>query len=217
MNIAFAGWNDTDAGLRGYAYSVHPMVLTSQNKLQHEFTSIINKGYDLFSDDDSSNFTLPAPGMYAIIAQVHDFANNTRWARCMVLYSSPNDTIETTNEPITVSPGPGPTTVDNAYWMTDLTTPVKFKWGGHFANKFISDKKLGNAIEPLSEANFLDCRSNISTAGTPNVEGITAFSVSVVHRLQRPATRKRRQLPAPTSWTPVDISTGEVGIITFII
>jgi hypothetical protein len=188
----------------------------AEGNLQNDSIPVLTKAYDLFSDDYSSNFTLPSPGLYAIIGQVHDFANNSRWTRCMVLYSHPNDTIQTTDEPLTVSPGPGANTVDDAFWMTDMTSPVKLKWGKHFANKFVSDNKFGNSMVRL-HGDFLDCGSNISADGTPNVEGITAFSTSVIHRLQRPTTRRRRQIPPPDTWTPMDIRNEEVCVKSQII
>ena len=199
----FPGWNDTDSGLRGFTYNVYLLVLNAEGKLNNGSGPVLSNGYDLFTDQFSSSFKLPEPGMYSVVAGIHDFANNTRYTRQLILYTRPNDTIQKTDIPLSVYPGPGNKTVDKAFWIPDLSNPVKLKWGGHFSNKFIANKRYGSEVAALP-FDFLESPGNVSATGVKNIDGITKFSYSVSDRLQRPQSRRRRQIDLPDNWKPVD-------------
>lgn len=200
VTVAFLGWNDTESGVKGFSYSVYRLRINAENRLQNDSVPVLSKSYDLFSDDIRSTFKLPSPGMYAVIAGIEDFANNTRYTRRLLLYADPDSSIEKTDVPLSVSPGPGTQQVDNAFWISDLSGSVSLKWAKHFANKFISENQLGMPVAPLP-FDYLDIKGNLSSSGTPNIDGITSFSTSVVHRLEHLRTRRRRQLSTPIFWT----------------
>ena len=202
MTIAFVGWNDTDSGLRGFIYSVYRLRINGEGLLQNESNPVLSKAYDLFSGDFKSTFQLPSPGMYAVVGAISDFANNTRYTRGLLLYGNSNASIETSDIPISVLPEPGTRVVDGAFWISKLSDPVSLKWGKHFVNRFFSANRYGNPVAPLS-VDFLESRGNLSANGTPNIGGITKFAISVIHRLEVPKLRQRRELRTPASWTPI--------------
>ena len=203
MEIAFPGWNDTDSGLRGFTYKVYRLIYTVDKKLQNLSVPVLSKGYDLFTEEFTSKFRLPDPGMYAVVAGIHDFANNTRYTRGLILYTDPNNTIEKTDIPLAVYPGPGNMTVDGAFWLSDLNQPVKLKWGKHFANKFLAENHYGSPVARIPR-DFLESKGNVSSSEVKNIDGIIKFSFSIIHRLQLQKSRRRRQITLPETWTAVN-------------
>ncbi|KAK2160207.1 hypothetical protein LSH36_138g09008 [Paralvinella palmiformis] len=153
ISVAFPGWFDADSGIRGFTYDVYLLEVNSNGRLQNVSTPVLSKIC-------ISNFTLPNPGMYAVVAGVHDLANNTKYTRGLILYSNPNDKIEKTDIPLAVYPGPGNNTVDGAFWISDLSSPVTLQWGKHFTNKFIANNNYGSPVAPLPhqflESNDMD-------------------------------------------------------------
>lgn len=188
ISVAFPGWFDADSGIRGFTYDVYLLEVNSNGRLQNVSTPVLSKIC-------ISNFTLPNPGMYAVVAGVHDLANNTKYTRGLILYSNPNDKIEKTDIPLAVYPGPGNNTVDGAFWISDLSSPVTLQWGKHFTNKFIANNNYGSPVAPLPHQ-FLESNGNVSSKGVTNINGITKFSFSVIDELQLPLT-------LPQTWTPL--------------
>lgn len=93
--------------------------------------------------ESSRNFTrVPAqPGMYSYILNVIDRANNTQYARSLVLYD-PMSSITTYDTSPMIATSAAEET--NYKWQNNLTNPISVSWKSHFRNDFLESNKLLN-------------------------------------------------------------------------
>ena len=78
MTLAFFGWADKNSQHFAYRYNVYKMTLNGEGKLQEDERPIQSGNFTLFDETDVAEFKLPAPGMYSILGEVIDFADNVR-------------------------------------------------------------------------------------------------------------------------------------------
>ena len=98
-------------------------------------------------------FTPPESGMYSVLLQISDGANNTRYARRLVLYDNTSSvTVNTqTKNRMKVISGVNET---DYKWQASLNSPIVITWRGHFENKFHVDNMLLNFVDPFQTQDY---------------------------------------------------------------
>ena len=129
-------------------------------------------------------YTPPEAGMYSVILEVGDAANNTRYCRRLVLYD--NVSSVSTNEDHRLFVGSA--APETSYrWQSSLHKDVVVNWTGHFENRLHAEKKLLNPVDTFKRLDFgnnmikkvdnifEDFEGRRSLKPIPNAHGITRF------------------------------------------
>lgn len=179
------------------------MVLNTATDRLEESSGTIYTGIYNFEGEQENRlvYTLPAPGMYSIIAGVKDVAGNIAYARTLVLYDNATS-MTVTQAPLMVE---GAEPNGDTYWVSTIqktgeAAPVLgFSWKDRYINKFYADNSLLNAVKPF--ANGIDDTSgNRTMEKTDNINGVTKFQYALETGLSK--SRKRQVATEPT-WQDV--------------
>nr|XP_022316762.1 uncharacterized protein LOC111120331 [Crassostrea virginica] len=128
------GWSDIPSGIQKYFLEVHHLqkrlhanTLTEMAPMNPFFREERNESSLPFPE-----FTPPGPGVYSVVLQVTDKANNSEFARQIVIYD-PNSTI--TNSAETNFYVPSAEKESNYRWQSRCQT-VQVSWRDYFENSF---------------------------------------------------------------------------------
>ncbi|XP_062605692.1 uncharacterized protein LOC134267510, partial [Saccostrea cucullata] len=202
IKLIWNNWMDDLSGLKGYKLQVYLLKPNTTylsepypwNPLQEKPFSVTESRY---------SYTPPQPGMYSFILNVIDNANNTQYARTLVLYD-PSSSITLSTSPF-IATSAEPET--NYLWQNNLKNNITVSWKGHFENKFHDTNKLLNNVSHYQHFDHMtkyekqvpqqldDKTGNRTLGGIPNIRGIVKFDY--FHRNGNQGNR------TPTSWTPV--------------
>lgn len=142
-------------------------------------------------------------GMFSFILNVIDNANNTQYARTLVLYD-PLSSVTVSSNPFFATTAEQET---NYRWQKNLHSNITMSWKGHFQNKFHHDGGLLNPVTRYLHYDFLskyekqvpleldDKTGNRTLHRIPNVFGIVKFEYNYRNSNQGNTT--------PISWSPV--------------
>ncbi|XP_060067030.1 uncharacterized protein LOC132547281 [Ylistrum balloti] len=186
VNISWDGWSDLLSGVDVYTIQVYPL----QQDRTGDLTEVnpANPIYYLTSLSNSSDpsYLPPSPGMYSIILEVGDKANNTKYSRRMLLFDDESN-VTTTANPIKIEGAVGD--VNNS-WINNLHDPVVVSWQGHFRNKKHEEYHFLNAVATFKPQTIMHFRhKNVSSVlddhegkrtlkKIPNTHGITKLQIT---------------------------------------
>ncbi|XP_021363664.1 uncharacterized protein LOC110456921 [Mizuhopecten yessoensis] len=160
VTISWDGWNDTLSGIHIYTVQVYPLKPDRTGDLTEvNPTSPI---YYLTNLTNTSNPTYlpPSPGMYSVLLEVGDKANNTKYSRRTLLFDNESNVTMTAN-PITVEGAVGPA---NSIWIDNLDRQVVINWQGVFENKNHKKLNLLNTIATFKPQTIMHFRhKNVSS------------------------------------------------------
>lgn len=154
------------------------------------------KPLNIFTFPKSSrNYTrTPAePGMYSYILNVIDKANNSQYARTLVLYDTQSSITTDDSSPMVATSAAEETSYK---WQNNLTNPISVSWKNHFRNDFLESNKLLRPVSPYkyfnSYANFykavpdnLEDHDGMRTLkGITNAHGVVKFQYAYRHSNQ---------------------------------
>ncbi|KAL3832122.1 hypothetical protein ACJMK2_023795 [Sinanodonta woodiana] len=200
INISWAGWNDELSGMEHYHLEIFKLSPDPHGYLEERspLTPVFYIDFNHTHDNIYGHVYTPQnDGMYSVLLQAADRANNSKIVRRLVLYS-PTSTISLNpnkNFRIFVSTAvPG----TNYMWQTATDGDKKnitVVWVNHFINKLIEDGNLLNKVNPypiqfqeiqedgiLSSSKFVkldDNEGKRSTSEIPNNHGIIRFEIAV--------------------------------------
>ncbi|KAK7466585.1 hypothetical protein BaRGS_00037308, partial [Batillaria attramentaria] len=163
----------------------------------------------------SQQYTLPEPGIYSIILEAADLANNTKYVRRLCLFDPFSD--------ITVDPkfdlfASTASKVANFSYQNNISHGVVFTWQGHFRNAFHEENvllgpvrsyppQLGTRKTIPAGSPLEDHEGELTVDGIQESRGITNFQVTFAkdHKggLEQPANP---QSP-PNGWRDVGLNT----------
>jgi hypothetical protein len=158
---------------------------------------------------------LTDPGMYSIVLDVADKANNFRFARQFVLFDPvSNISLDTVDKLLVLS-----AQKETHYqWQSNIQDvrsngpSINVAWKGHFRNKFHEDNKLLNAIHSFHatamDGMYLkdvddkldDLTGNRTRRAIPNSHGIVSFQIA--YQKDHSGGRTIQDVPT-TGWTNV--------------
>ncbi|KAK7096288.1 hypothetical protein V1264_005597 [Littorina saxatilis] len=232
LQMRWSGWQDQLSGMHRYALEVFVLNMTRPNQL-----GILKPLQPLFITEVyetngplSQIYQPPSPGMYAVILEAGDLANNTKYVRRLVLYD-PVSGVDT--DPAhhlrftTASP------MDNYAFQNNTSAPV-VTWEGFFVNRLHEENALLGSVDPYP-SQLEDSRKRIppqldddegerTVKAIPNERGIVEFEVRVHRKSGKVEQSRFVNPPASTlSWQSTglnqvfrvrdDVNVGETVIV----
>ncbi|XP_067683652.1 uncharacterized protein [Haliotis asinina] len=197
VEIKWDGWTDSLSGMHRYAWEVFRLdTVTADGKLGEKspLQPLVNRAWFENNGTLPVRYTPPAPGMYSVILEASDLANNSRYARRLFLYDDASNVNVSVEDRLFISSA---SAASNHTWQTSLEADVVVEWGGHFSNQVHHKSNLLNAVAAYP-AQFTDIESETASstftikritfddvddgartlASIPNVRGIVKFEVA---------------------------------------
>ncbi|CAG2241822.1 Mast/stem cell growth factor receptor kita,Tyrosine-protein kinase transforming protein kit,Mast/stem cell growth factor receptor Kit,Vascular endothelial growth factor receptor 2,Tyrosine-protein kinase receptor Tie-1,Vascular endothelial growth factor receptor kdr-like,Vascular endothelial growth factor receptor 3,Platelet-derived growth factor receptor alpha,Vascular endothelial growth factor receptor 1 [Mytilus edulis] len=194
LPISWDGWTDELAGIFRYNWEIHHLSadaggnLTEVSPMEPLYSKpMFKEKYKPFI------YKPPSPGMYSIILDVADKANNSRFARQFVLYDPVSNITTDQKCKLYVASAQQET---HFHWQSNVQNQnlngpsLSVSWKGHFRNKFHEDNQLLNSINSFHVTamdgmyhkdvdNDLDDVSGKRTRkAIPNIHGIVMFEIA---------------------------------------
>ncbi|KAK3588467.1 hypothetical protein CHS0354_004681 [Potamilus streckersoni] len=153
LNISWAGWTDELSGMERYHLEVFKLSADPYGNLEElsPLTPVSYADFNHTHDNIYRHFYTPEKdGMYSVLLQAADKANNSKIVRRLVLYS-PNSNISLNKKE------DGKIFVSSAVLETDYMWQtakvgdkinITVEWVNHFTNKFIQVGNLLNKVKP---------------------------------------------------------------------
>nr|XP_034323636.1 uncharacterized protein LOC105326363 [Crassostrea gigas] len=195
IEFTWDGWDDVLSGIG--KYQIEEFFLRVNPNNNRNLSEIeLWKPLNIFTFDKSSrNYTrTPAePGMYSYILNVVDRANNSQYARTLVLYDTQSSITTDDSSPMVATSAAEETSYT---WQNNLTNPISVSWKSHFWNNFLERNKLLSPVSPYkyfnSDANFykavpdnLEDKDGMRTLkGITNAHGVVKFQYTFRHSNQ---------------------------------
>ncbi|XP_061173427.1 uncharacterized protein LOC133182595 [Saccostrea echinata] len=221
LYFTWDGWTDEMSGIHGF--SIQEYLLKPDQRLQPNLTEPDPwKARNIFKlDKNTRSFTrTPSePGMYSYILNVMDSANNTEFARSLVLYDPLSEVTLSTINNISNFKVTSGVTETNFTWQDNLIKNVEVTWKNHFRNSFLEDNKLLLPVSPYKNYDFYTQKSklvlnklddydgNRTLKGIQNVHGIVRFDYAFRNADQGNSN--------PTHWNIVDNMFSETQTVNF--
>ncbi|XP_071102429.1 uncharacterized protein [Haliotis cracherodii] len=215
--ITWDGWTDMLSGMHRYAWEVFRLdIITADGKLGEKtpLEPLINREWLAANGTPRVEYPPPTPGMYSVILEASDRANNSRYARRLFLYDNVSNVTTNDNDPLFISSAAADT---GHTWQANVDAEVVVEWGGHFANdvhdkgNFLNEvleyptqfadieKEVGSSSRfTLKGVSFDDDEGERTRAEIPNVHGIVKFEVSYGRDHAGGST-----LSSPKTWSQV--------------
>lgn len=203
INISWAGWRDLLSGVYVYNIQVYPLKPDRTGDLTEENPN--SPIYVLTNATLPSNPTyLPhSPGMYSILLEVGDKANNTKYSRRLLLFDNESNVTMTTTNPIKVEGAVGEVTNQ---WISSLYDPIVVNWQGHFQNADHEKYHLLNAVATFKPQTIMHFRhKNVSSALDDNEGKRTIKKIANKHGITKvEITHRLKDHGGLQPWTNVD-------------
>lgn len=195
IEFTWDGWDDVLSGIG--KYQIEEFFLRVNPNNNRNLSEIeLWKPLNIFTFPKTSRkFTrIPAePGMYSYILNVVDRANNSQYARTLVLYDTQSSITTDDSSPMVATSAAEETSYK---WQNNLTNPISVSWKSHFRNDFLESNKLLRPVSPYkyfnSNANFykavpdnLEDKDGMRTLkGITNAHGVVKFQYAYRHSNQ---------------------------------
>ncbi|XP_061164432.1 uncharacterized protein LOC133173456 [Saccostrea echinata] len=188
LELSWQNWEDELSGIQEYKIQIYLLKLNT-TKLAEPNPWHPDEEISLSASETSYTYTPKRAGVYSFILNVIDRANNTQYARTLVLYD-PSSNITLSELPFQARSAEAET---NFQWQNNLTNDINMSWKGHFRNKFQDDNKLLNPVTHYKHFDYvakyeklvpnqLDDNSGKRTLrGIRNVHGIVKFEYFYRH------------------------------------
>ncbi|KAL3832097.1 hypothetical protein ACJMK2_023774 [Sinanodonta woodiana] len=204
IHITWGGWTDTTSGMKSYHLEIFKLSVNLYGNLTE--ISPLNPIHSAdINHTQASNYsyvhTPSESGMYSVLLQAIDKANNSKIARRLVLYD-PNSTISVNVENDDTFYVSSAARETGYMWQSakqGTKTECTVQWTNHFSNNFISDGKLLNKVNayPSQFENieregilktkkfvypgFDDNEGERTVEEKPNKNGIVHFEVNILY------------------------------------
>ena len=224
IELSCTGWTDALSGLLSSTYKVfrlEPDVESATKDLTE-----VNPRSPIYTHTDTitsgtschtTTYTPPEVGMYSVLVEIADKANNTNYARRLVLYD-PSSSIsinQTQDSQMYVKSAVSETGYkwqSNTQDTIGIGHPIIVNWENHFENHVHSQGNLLNKVQPFQSVDYPEFFRTISVNSslddhegkrtidqTKNVLGI----VKAEFAFMRDKDGGKTLTEQPTSWTPV--------------
>ncbi|XP_061168936.1 uncharacterized protein LOC133178201 [Saccostrea echinata] len=203
ITFIWNNWIDDLSGIQGYKLQVY---LLKPNTTYLTEPYPWNPLQEISFNKTKSNYrylyTPRQAGMYSFILNVIDNANNTQYARTLVLYD-PSSNITLSTSPFFATSAEPET---NYKWQNNLENNITMSWKGHFENKFHHENKLLNQVARYQHFDHMtkyekqvpqkldDNTGNRTLQSIQNIRGIVKFEYFFTN-----GNSDR----APEKWSPV--------------
>ncbi|KAL8595489.1 hypothetical protein ACOMHN_000698 [Nucella lapillus] len=146
ISITWKGWSDTDSQMDRYAWEVFTMSKTIDGGLEippaRALSPLVNTEV-MAANYTPQSFQLPGPGMYSVILEAGDLANNTIFCRRLVLYDpDPKITTDPDHELYVSSASQAA----GYRYQNNLQKSIEVTWDRHFRNALHEENNLLGAV-----------------------------------------------------------------------
>jgi hypothetical protein len=184
--FSWDGWSDSLSGIREYVIEVFHLKPNKNVKpnLTEPGPWTPYKRIKLAYSDRTFIYTPDQPGMYSFILNIFDKANNSQYARNLVLFDDHSSVTKDNFSPIIATSAAKET---NFKWQNSLSNDITISWKGHFRNRFHDENKLLIPVTPYAYYNsefefekkvpvqLEDMDGKRTLSGITNANGITQF------------------------------------------
>ncbi|XP_064614578.1 uncharacterized protein LOC135478236 [Liolophura sinensis] len=218
FTMKWPGWQDPLSGIERYTWRVFRLRADRDGNLTEVDQPVYShQANGSLAGLETDNYTPDTAGMYSVYLQVSDKANNSRYARTLVLYD-PSSQVEINTSPDAELFVSSASSEVDFHWQTNLQSPITVSWKKHFRNKFHEVNSLLNRVLPYPgnvyikeigdrkyviskevDDNYDDHEGNRTVDAIRNVHGIVKFEVA--RRTDKVLGTSCKQ--APNSWNPV--------------
>ncbi|OWF45417.1 Fibroblast growth factor receptor [Mizuhopecten yessoensis] len=195
----WSGWSDAFSGVADYTLEVFKLQPNRHSKILEEPDPLGPVVMYRMNHTNSSNVftkthTPSEPGMYSLILETRDVANNSIYVRRFVLYDPVSAISVSNNHRLFVSSAEADTGHNWQSWYGNATggrTYIDITWKDYFLNKLHEDNYFLNSISPYPDQlddggrrgegykkilpQFEDNEGERQTAKIPNARGIVRF------------------------------------------
>ncbi|XP_064613813.1 uncharacterized protein LOC135477587 [Liolophura sinensis] len=185
ITVSWNGWKDPNSGVRKYVIEVFQLMANPSRNLTEHGDPIHTVEVD--NGQDQLSYIPSLPGMYSIVLEVNDLANNSRYARRLFLYD-PIHAVEINTDEGAQLFVSSASNMSGHLWQVSLTNNIEVRWTNHFANRFHEKNYLLNPVSPFPkiEDDRINFRKEVEYAlddhdgqrtvlGIKNVHGIIRF------------------------------------------
>ncbi|XP_021363702.1 uncharacterized protein LOC110456947 isoform X2 [Mizuhopecten yessoensis] len=204
VTLRWGGWIDDLSGVDMYSVYVYRLRPDSRTG---ELTEP-NINISLYTKQVKPNETFPmytpdTIGMYTILLEVADKANNTMYARRLLLYDNSSEiSINDNNMDIYGSVGIEHLWISTLQNESSLGHPIQIGWADHFVNKEHVRLKLLTRVSPFKSEKYRGIRQRNVKPGLDDNEGLRRMQpVDNVHGIVRADTAFKRDKDGGTTIT----------------
>lgn len=130
---------------------------------------------------------LAQPGMYSFILNVVDNANNSQYARTLVLFDNQSSITTDNSSPMIATSAAEETSYK---WQNNLTNPISISWKSHFRNDYHERNKLLSPVTAYKHDQkrvldgLEDKDGKRTLKGITNAHGVVKFQYAFRHSNQ---------------------------------
>ncbi|XP_050418561.2 uncharacterized protein LOC126831943 [Patella vulgata] len=196
ISLTWSGYEDSLSGMYRYAWEIFKLdIVDTSHRLREKEPLNPMKIEEVFHNNLTFPiiYKPPVPGMYSVILEASDRANNSIYVRQLVLYDNQSSIEQKTaiSFPTKTSP---PKTLD--VWQSNLDADITIDWSGHFVNalhydngylnevlkypvQFAGEDPVVGSIDNFKQKfiRFDDETGQRSTKSVPNIRGIIDFTI----------------------------------------
>ncbi|KAK3603169.1 hypothetical protein CHS0354_043002, partial [Potamilus streckersoni] len=164
INISWAGWEDDLSQMERYHLEIFKLFPDPYGDLEEKTPLNPVHFQDFNHTHDGIYRYIYSPsegGMFSVLLQAADKANNSKICRRLVLYG-PNSSISLSSDDDKKMFVSSAVPETGYMWQTTKVgnkTEIRVQWKNHFVNEFISDGKLLNKVKPYP-LQFLDIQKD---------------------------------------------------------
>ncbi|KAL8609085.1 hypothetical protein ACOMHN_030426 [Nucella lapillus] len=216
LSIRWGGWKDDLSGMYRYNMEVFPLNHTAQGTLEilRPLNPIFSKPIRHADLGSPVTYKPPGPGMLAVILEVADLANNTRFFRRLALYDPRSEvTADPSRQLFFLSASPAA----NYSYQNDTGRALVVTWEGVFRNALHEDLRMLGSVRPYPPQ-LEDYRKNIppdqddregprTVNAIENKRGIVNFELAYQKLSQVRLQDGDLALPPPSvPWRPMNLT-----------
>ncbi|XP_076438828.1 uncharacterized protein LOC143277811 [Babylonia areolata] len=229
ITITWDGWQDEDSKMNRYAWEVFSMSKVNQGLEipPSRVLSPLTNQEVMAANYTPQTYRLPAPGMYSVILEAGDLANNTIYVRRLVLYDPDPRVTTDPDHDLFVSTA---SEAAGYKYQSDFNGGIIVTWDRHFRNAFHEENNLLGSVRryppELRDGNITvgnktegfprfrkdippgtvreDHEGKITVNAIPNKRGIVSFALQ--HHKDNQGGVNQPQTPTGT-WTDMGLNT----------
>ncbi|XP_061172823.1 uncharacterized protein LOC133182112 [Saccostrea echinata] len=207
IQFSWDGWADVLSGIG--KYTIQEFLLQPNQNVNPNLTEpdpwSPTKTITFDKSERTFAYTPKQPGMYSYILNIVDRANNSEYARTLVLFDNTSSITKDDAFPMISTSAVEET---NFQWQNNLKNDISISWKGHFRNVLHEDKKL---LIPVTDYKHYDHDKKFQKRVLPKLDdndgNRTLKPISNIHgiiKFEYDFGNANQGSQEPVSWRPIN-------------